>query len=295
MTDLLNLFDDLDAHFEPTSRDEIVRSPFNYPGGKSKSIDEILPLLPYTNRYVEPFGGSGAVLLARKPSKGLEVLNDRYMGVVAFYRCIKDEEKMIRLCDLINNSIHAREEWVWCKQTWENVDDDVERAARWYYMLRYSFGGLCRNFGRSTSPKGRIAGKIRNNVPDFPAIHERLKHVQIENQDWRQCLNDYDHPDTVFYIDPPYIDTDGGIYKNKMSHDDHKDLLDQIFSCRGFVALSGYPNPFYNNRDWDHYHEWDAFVSMKSMAHTESNKKGHLKGIEERGYAKEALWIKEAS
>jgi DNA adenine methylase len=290
---MMNLFNELNNTTEEKSRDEIVRSPFNYPGGKSKSIHEIIPYLPQTSRYVEPFGGSGSVLLARNPS-GLEVLNDRYMGVVAFYRCIKNEDKMNRLCDLIDISIHSREEWVWCKETWENVNDDVERAARWYYMLRYSFGGLCRNFGRSTSPRGRIAGKIRNNVPDFPAIHQRLKHVQIENQDWRQCIDDYDDHDTVFYIDPPYIDTDSGIYKSKMYQKDHNELIDMVFSCKGFCAVSGYDNPFYDNRPWDDRHEWDAFVSMKSMAYTDQNKKGHLEGVEERGTSKEVLWIKEA-
>ena len=293
MTDLMEMFENLENITEPKTRDQIVRSPFNYPGGKSKSISEILPLLPQTGRYVEPFGGSGAVLLARNPS-ALEVLNDRYMGVIAFYRCLRDEKKMNKLCDRINLTVHSREEWVWCHETWEDVNDDVERAARWYYMLRYSFAGLCRNFGRSTSDRGRIAGKIRNNIKDFPAIHQRLKHVQIENQDWRQCMIDYDHEDTVFYIDPPYLDSDVGIYKNKMSQADHNDLLNMVFSCKGFCAVSGYENPFYDNRDWDDVHSWDAFVSMQSAAYTASNKKEHLRGKESRGKAKEVVWIKEA-
>ena len=40
--DMLKMFDDLNNVTEEKSRDRIVRSPFNYPGGKSKSIHEIV-------------------------------------------------------------------------------------------------------------------------------------------------------------------------------------------------------------------------------------------------------------
>lgn len=107
--DLFDMLDGLSTHVEPESRDqEILRPPFSYPGSKSRSIDKILPHLPYTGVYIEPFGGSAAVLLARRPSK-LEVFNDRYAGVVAFYRCIRDNNLMCQLCERLDLTIHARE------------------------------------------------------------------------------------------------------------------------------------------------------------------------------------------
>jgi DNA adenine methylase len=293
MADLMDMFDDIDRHSEEKSRDTIVRAPFSYPGGKSKSIDKIIPHLPYTGRYIEPFGGSAAVLLARHPSE-LEVYNDRYGGVVSFYRCLRHPEKYKKLCEWLELTVHAREEFKLCKDTWENVDDDIERAARWYYMTNYSFGSLGRNFGRATSNRGCLSGKIRNKLKMFPLIHERMKKVQIENQDWYQCICDYDDTDTVFYLDPPYIDTDSGIYKSKMTHDHHRHLLEVIMSLKGFVAISGYPNPLYDSMNWDDRITWEAFISIKSAAYTESNKKANLKGLETRGTNTEVLWIKES-
>ena len=290
---LFDMMDGMSTHEAPDSRDqEILHPPFSYPGSKSRSTDKILPHLPYAGVYVEPFGGSAAILLARHPSR-LEVFNDRFAGVCYFYRCLRDEDLFQKLCDRLELSIHSREEFIWSRDTWENADDIVERAARWYYMTMYSFGRLGRNFGRSTSAKAKLC-VIQNKLPLFSKIHERFKSVQVENQDWTQIIKDYDSPDTVFYIDPPYIDTDSGIYANKMSHDDHRRLIDTIFNAKGFCAVSGYSNPLYDAPTWDDKHEWEAFVSIQSMAYTESNNKEHLKGQEIRGTSVECLWIKEA-
>lgn len=290
MTDLLNMFEDLDRNAEQRTRETILRAPFKYPGGKSRSIDKILPRLPYRGVYVEPFGGSAAILLARHPSK-LEVFNDRYAGVVAFYRCLRDPSRMTKLCEAIELTVHSREDFI-INRDWQNPDDDVERAFRWYYMTEYSFAGLGRNFGRSTSARARLVS-IRDKLPLFPKIHDRFKRVQVENQDWYDCIIDYDSPDTVFYIDPPYIDADTGIYKSKMTHDDHRHLLDVIIHLQGFVAVSGYSNPIYENQDWDNRHEWESYVSIQSQAYTETNFKAHLKGMDKRSTAKEVLWVKE--
>lgn len=160
-------------------------------------------------------------------------------------------------------------------------------------MTMYSFGRLGRNFGRSTSSKARLAS-LQDKLTLFPKIHERFKMVQVENQDWSQCIKDYDNHEAVFYIDPPYVDTDSGVYKNKMDQDDHRRLLETIFTMKGFCAVSGYSNVLYDAQPWDDKHEWESFVSMQSMAYTESNNKLQLKGQEERSTATECLWIKES-
>ncbi len=292
-TDLFEMFEDLDRQTEPEgSKDrQIIRAPFGYPGGKTKSVPNILPHLPYRSRYIEPFGGSGAVLLARHKSK-LEVLNDKYLGIVAFYRCLRDKNKYDKLVEFLELTIHSREDFVDFKNQWENTYDDVERAAKWYYMLNYSFSSLGRNFGRATSDKGIISGKIRNKLKLFPEIHKRLFRVQVENQDWYDCMKDYDHKDSVFYLDPPYIDVYAGTFVHGMPRNEHYKLLETIFNCRGFVAVSGYSNPIYENQSWDHRFSWESFVTIESCVSQGNNKECLNKKIQ-RGYAEEVLWIKE--
>ena len=290
MTDeLLGLFQSLDD--TPTVKENVVRAPFGYPGAKSRSLEQILPLIPYDKKYVEVFGGSGAVLLARKKSK-FEVFNDRFAGVVCFYRCVRDHKKLKQLCDRLEVVLHAREEFIWCRDTWEDCDDEVERASRWFYMVQASFTSQGRNFGRSLNGNNTIARKIQNSLKEFHFVHERLKDVLIENQDWRDILKDFDGVDTVFYLDPPYLDTSSVVYKHTFSRADHVELLDRIFKTQGFIALSGYDNPLYNSYSWDKKYSWDVRVTVTANAFTETN--NQKEGADRKNIATECLWIKEA-
>jgi DNA adenine methylase len=291
---LFDALEDLDRQSSTKrSKDKILRAPFGYPGGKSRSVDKIITHLPDRNTYVEAFGGSAAILLARDASP-LEVYNDRHGGVVAFYRCIRDEKKCSELSRRLQLCLHSREEFVWCRDTWENVVDDVERAARWYYACVYSFGSLGRNFGRSTSGRAAMAGKHLNQIAKFHAMHRRFTKVQIENQDWRNCLQDYDSGNTVFYLDPPYIDANPGTYRHEMSLFDHEELIKRIFELRGFVALSAYDNPFYHGRGWDDIIKWEVRTTAESIAYSEGSTKKSLEGKKTRGIIEECLYIKEA-
>ena len=74
-------------------KENTLHPPINYMGNKFGQLDFILPLLPWHETYVEVFGGSGAVLFAKKPSK-LEVFNDRFSGTVALYKCIQSDDKL---------------------------------------------------------------------------------------------------------------------------------------------------------------------------------------------------------
>lgn len=287
-----DLFEELECSSDNTKdRYEIQRAPFAWPGGKSRSIKHLLDILPYRDVWVEVCGGSGVVTLNRKPSK-LEVFNDRDAGVTAFYRCIRNKDKSNQLADWLEATIHSREDWVWCKETWENCQDDVERAGRWLYLITYSFGSIGRNFGRAINPPGNFAGKLREKCKYLSAIHHRFKNIQVENLDAIRCLKDYDSPKTVFYIDPDY-NTDRGLYKNKMDAPYHRRLLDQVFSCSGYVAVSGYTNPLFESNDWDARYCWESFASIQSVAGV-GNCKEHIVN-QKRASAEEVLWVKEAS
>lgn len=265
--------------------DKTLKAPMKYPGGKFDLVDEILPYLPIRKGYVEPFGGSGVMLLNRKPVP-LEVYNDKSGGLVAFYRVLRT-----RPADLINRldmTVHSREEWNWCHATQNDPTlDEVEKAARWYYCLQNSFGGKGQSFGRIVSPANPVARVLRDKLPLFWNVHFRFKNVQVENLDWELCLQQYDHPDTVFYLDPPYYKTDITAYAHKMTSQDHIRMLETIMRMKGFVALSGYPNDTYN------MYKWDNVVSFPRRDNMNYDN-GLKKAGNDRGILTEMLWIKEA-
>lgn len=268
-------------------REQYLRACFSYLGSKDESLGKIISILPKRKTYVEVFGGSGRVLLARSESD-LEIFNDRYAGVTCFYRVIKDENKLDQLLDKLRLTIHSREEFIWCKETWQNCEDEIERAYRWYYMMQNSFGGRGRYFGRIVNGKSNIYKKIHDNLVLFPEIHHRFKKVQVENLDWRQCFSDYDSEETVFYCDPPYIGKN--YYDHNMTIEDHKELCERIFKLKGFVALSGYNNDIYPNYKWTSTHCWSVKDKITTLAENTPNMNNVV--LDRKTNLQEYLWVK---
>lgn len=288
---ILQQLSDTDPHpDEEKTRDTFTRAPFGWPGGKSRSLKHLLPLLPVRGNYVETCGGSGIVLLNRRKSP-LEVFNDRYSGVTSFYRCLQNKDDQVALSERLSVLIHSREEFIWCRDSWKNCGDTVERAARWYYTIKSSFGSIGRNWGRALEGFAMIGPKLREGIVEFPIVHGRFKDVQIENLDALRCIEDYDQPDTVTYIDPDYLDSARGHYEHQMDERYHEQLLKSIFDGRGFFAISGYANKMYDELEWTSRHEWDSFVSATPQAFDEGNNK--TDGVGGRSNAREVLWIKD--
>lgn len=271
----------------------ICKPPFSWAGGKTRARNKIMEHLPFNTSYVEPFGGCGIILLSRESSP-IEVFNDRHSGIVDFYKCLRDSKLLKNLIDYFETLTYSREDFNICKDTWENAEDPVERAAKWYWSVYTSFSSLGRNFGRPTTTAiGSNFIKLENKFKLFWDIHNRIRNVIIENQDWRDIVISFDSPNTVFYLDPPYLDVYGGTYKYEMTESEHESMLDTIFTLDGFVAVSSYSNSLYDSREWSSVHSWDSFVSTKSMSTVGNNNKTHLSNIEKRGYGEEYLYIKD--
>ena len=288
MADLLDLFDELESSSKKTFKP--LRAPFSYPGGKSRSLQFILPNLPNRKVYTEVFGGSGAVLLNRERCN-LEVFNDAHSGVTAFYRCLRDRESFDKLVDWLTLTVHSREEFHFCKDTWEDCKDPIERAARWYYMVQCSFGSKGYTWGRA---KGGdyigIPGRIQGKLKSFEPVARRMQRVQVENMDAMDCLRDYDTMYAVHYLDPPYMECDQSIYKHNLNKLGHTKLMECVFGLKGFVAVSGFANDIYDNYPWDDKFSWDVSCSIKSATPVEGN--NYSGG--DRTTMRECLWIKEA-
>jgi DNA adenine methylase len=290
MSDLLALFNSLNDACEV--RNTYQRAPFGYPGGKSRSLKEILPHLPYRKKWIDVFGGSGVVTLNRASSP-LEIYNDRWSGVVAFYRVLRDPALIERLIARLHLTVHSREEFLWSRETWQNCQDDVERAARWFYVIDASVINKGDAFARAT--KVGYKPNLHEALKSFWPIHERFKNVIVENLDWSQCFRDFDSRDAVFYCDPPYMFTDHGSYHVSFNEQDHKNLLSTIHGSQGFVALSGFPSELYDSYTWDRRIEWECYTTTRVQAFLpENNLEGMEDELKNQHVTKEVLWIKEA-
>jgi DNA adenine methylase len=101
--------------FGPNNSDGL-KAPFPWFGGKSMVADVVWRAFGDVRNYVEPFFGSGAVLLGRPlPFEGIETVND-FDGLLAnFWRAVKgDPEAVAKWADwpVNENDLHARHSWL---------------------------------------------------------------------------------------------------------------------------------------------------------------------------------------
>jgi DNA adenine methylase len=219
----------------------------------------IAPLFPEHRIYVEPFGGGGSLLFRKEPSE-IEVYNDLDSGLVNLFRVLRDPEKFGRFYHYISLTPYSREEYLHCRELLDESNDEIVQAYRWYVVARSSFSGIFgSSWGYTVTKSGQgMAGscsKWMTAIHTLPAIHERLMRVQVEHSDFRSIIKRFDTPDTLFYLDPPYIpDTrKSGGYRHEMTADDHQELVEILLSVQGKAVLSGYNHPIYKpleNAGW---------------------------------------------
>jgi len=230
-------------------------APFAWYGGKARMAASIVDLLPRHRTYVEAFGGAAAVLCA-KPAAVLEVYNDVDAGLVTFFRVLRDRpEELERALGL---TPYSRTEFELCRTTWESIEDDVERARRWYVRCRQAFAGSCATVGWGFEISGAQRGGTRSgafatSVEQLGRFAERFRRVQVDCLDWRACLDRYDGPGACFYLDPPYHPATRGqrgllrnaTYVHELDERGHRDLVAAAIELTGSVIISGYPHASY--------------------------------------------------
>jgi hypothetical protein len=93
-----------------------LAAPFPYFGGKSRVADAVWERLGSPARYIEPFAGSLAVLLARpRPFSGREIVNDKDGLLVNFWRAmVHDADAVAEWADWppTESDLHARHAWL---------------------------------------------------------------------------------------------------------------------------------------------------------------------------------------
>ena len=235
---------------------EIIRSPVSWVGNKTALLPYINAILPErTERFVDVFGGSGSVLLSRKPCP-FEVYNDFDGNLVNLFRCMRDKTVAF-LGELGFLPLNSRAEFEMLKKFLAKEQDvtradleadeqlarvafsppdaeeltslirsradaeDVRRAVAFLKLIRYSYSSGLKSYACQPFDVRRLFGLIRD-------LHERMANTVIENRDFEALIRHYDRPNTVFYCDPPYtqelrvekqLDEATGKYKVRYSYD----------------------------------------------------------------------------
>ncbi len=235
---------------------------FPYVGGKWRMAGRLIGVFPEHRAYVEVFGGSGAVLLA-KPRVGVEVVNDVDGEIVNFFRVVREEATRRELMERMLWTPYSREVFETLVRS-PVPECPVEQAWRFYCIARMMFGGYRSgradrhgvNFAPAAQGRwrrsmdlradrqagGRDTATLHRQIDRLDEIGERLRGVFIERKDFTYIVDKWDRPETLFYCDPPYIGTEGYYNNGDFGAVRHADLADMLGRIGGRAVVSYYPH-----------------------------------------------------
>lgn len=141
-------------------------------GGKRRLAQRILPLFPDHSCYVEPFCGAAALFFLKEPSK-VEVLNDINSDLVQLYRVVQHHlDEFVRH---FRWALASRELYRWLQATPPATLTDIQRAARFFYLMKCGFGGKVegQSFGTATTARPRLNLLPQRRPPEAAPGHHR--------------------------------------------------------------------------------------------------------------------------
>lgn len=233
----------------------ITRPALRYHGAKFRLAAWIMRFFPAHRIYTEAFGGAAGVLL-QKPASYAEVYNDLDGDVCNFFRVLRDPVARVQLMQACQLTPYAREEF---EQAFEPADDPIERARRLAIRAQMGFGSGGATKGQTgfRIDTKRAYGTAQHDWTTYPsaiaAAGQRFAGVLIENRPAIEVLQQHDGPETLHFVDPPYLQStrvmqskSTGTYRHELTDDDHDELLAVVDDLKGMVVLSGYASDTYD-------------------------------------------------
>ncbi len=246
---------------------EKLTQPLRWHGGKgafngklAKWIISLMPPRGEWHLFSEPYLGGAAVSLHMDPEGISEIHNDIDGDLTNFWEVLRCPTE----CEMLQRFLEATP---LSQGLFEAVDPPgpaatpVYRAWRFFIRCRQSRAGKMKHFA---TPTGRTRCGMNENVSAWlsavdglPAVHNRIKRIEIRNMDAVEFIKEVDHPKRLFYCDPPYLHktrASTADYKYEMTEEQHGNLLECLSLVKGRFLLSGYRSDLYD--DWTSTFGW---------------------------------------
>ena len=219
-----------------------ARPPAPYMGGKRNLAKRLCAMIADTDHrsYIEPFVGMGGVFLRRATPAPIEVINDLSGDVANLFRVVRRHYEPF--VDELRWLIAGRAEFERQRAMDPRLLTEIDRAVRFLYLQRLAFGGRVegRTFGVRRDQDSRVnLGRLR---AELKALRDRLASVTIEQLDYADVIRRYDGPRALFFLDPPYDETEG--YGIDFGRAHYLAMAEQLASITGQFILSINDTPF---------------------------------------------------
>jgi len=203
-----------------------MRPLFRSPGGKYFARNQLLPLIPKSRAYIEPFCGSAALLFGKGKSE-LEVLADIDAELIETFKFVQSasDEDLMKL---------AEKDWTGSAALFQKLrhsrpKSPLERAYRFLYIRRFGSGVEFKSF------LGKPSGETKYHYHYLAQVRDRLKDVKLEVADFAETIKKWDANDAFFYLDPPFLMTER---RGKWTKNDQERLIACLRNIKGRFLLS---------------------------------------------------------
>jgi DNA adenine methylase len=205
-------------------------------GGKSRLAKTIIPLIPEHHCYCEVFAGAAWILFSKPPSD-VEIINDLNVELVTLYKVVRHHlEEFVKHLKWL---LVARDEYDSFMKSAPETLTDIQRAVRFYYIARTSYGarvGHNPSFSVSTNRPSNF--NLLRIEEDLSAAHIRLARVFVENRPYQQFVERFDKDGVFMYVDPPYFGCEDYYGKDMFSRSDFLTLRDMLGEAKSKWMLS---------------------------------------------------------
>lgn len=182
----------------------MIKSPLRYPGGKSKAIKFIAPLIPDFDEYREPFLGGGSVFVYLKQIRSHKKfwINDIYENLYLFWKQLQQNPDK-----LFQQIQFWREKYKLGKELYqyllENIDefDEIKKASAFFIFNRITFSGTTESGGFSNTAYHKRF--TQSSIDRVKLLSKILKDTKITCYDYQKVVEP-EGENVFIFLDPPY-------------------------------------------------------------------------------------------
>ena len=214
----------------------MIKSPLRYPGGKSRAVKFIAPLIPDFDEFREPFLGGGSIFIYAKqqfPKKKFWI-NDLHFELYKFWEMSqKDVNALIeKIYEWRTGFPIGKELYKFLNENLPGFDD-LERAAAFFIYNRITFSGTTLSGGFS---EAAFAGRFtESSIMRLNAFAEVINGSKITNFSYEQLVNRTGE-NVFIFLDPPYYSAQKSALYGRNGHlhkaFDHKGFAETMRNCR---------------------------------------------------------------
>jgi DNA adenine methylase len=182
--------------------------------------------------WVEPFGGMFSIYftldLLRFPETRF-IYNEINPYHLNLFQHLKDRSfRRFLKSEIIDNDLYL--------ESFDTYQEDGYLGAiSWLRILTGS-----KNIKNILEPNYGGSGSWWSLIESLDSKEEHFNRMEIENLNYDKCLEKWDHPETFFYLDPPYFGYEDYYTYHNFNLEDHKKLRDILINLKAKWTLSYY-------------------------------------------------------